>query len=56
MRIAAATLAVAWLLILGAYVFAATSVQPSGVSLVAALAALLIAGTAILYAWREPGR
>jgi hypothetical protein len=56
MRIAGATLGVAWLIVLGAYAYAATLVNPSVGSVVAAVAALLIAGTAILYAWREPGR
>jgi hypothetical protein len=56
MRIAAATVGGAWLIVLAAFVYAASSVQPGGAGIVAALAALLIGGTAILYAWREPGR
>jgi hypothetical protein len=55
-RIAAAALGVALLLILVAFGYAAISVQPTLPSLVAAAAAVLIAGAGILYAWREPAR
>ncbi|HEV2414052.1 MAG TPA: hypothetical protein VGX27_04540 [Candidatus Dormibacteraeota bacterium] len=55
-RIAAVTLGIAWAVLLAAFGYAAISVQPGPGSLVAAAAALLIAGAAILYAWREPGR
>jgi hypothetical protein len=56
LKVAAATLGVAWLALLAAYAFGASSVSPTTGGLVAALAALLIAGAGILYAWREPGR
>lgn len=56
LRVAALAIGVSWLVLFGAYAFAAVSVQPAGVSLVAAAGALLIAGAGILYAWREPGR
>jgi hypothetical protein len=55
-RIGAATLGVALLVLLVAFGYAATSIQPTLSSLVAAAAAVLIAGAGILYAWREPGR
>ena len=55
-RIAALTVGVGFLALLAAFGFAATTYQPSLSSLVGAAAALLIAGAAILYAWREPGR
>jgi hypothetical protein len=55
-RVAVGTLGLAWLVVLGAFGFAAISIQPTVSSLAAAAAALLIAGVGILYAWREPGR
>jgi hypothetical protein len=55
-RIAAAALGIAWLVLLVAFAFAAVTVLPSLGSVVAALAAAAIAGAGILYAWREPGR
>lgn len=55
-RIAALTVGVGFVALLAAFGFAAISFQPSVSSLAAAAAALLIAGGAILYAWREPGR
>ena len=55
-RIAAATVGIAFVAIFAAFGFAATLSQPSLSSFAAAAAALLIAGAAILYAWREPGR
>jgi uncharacterized membrane protein YjjP (DUF1212 family) len=55
-RIGAATLGVALLALFAAFGYAAISIQPTLSSLVAAAAAVLIAGVAILYAWREPGR
>jgi hypothetical protein len=55
-RIAAVALGVAWLGVLAAFAYAATTYKPDTGTLVAAAAALLIAGAGILYAWREPGR
>lgn len=55
MRAAAATLGIAWVVLLVAFGYAAILVQPVVWSIVAAAAALLIAGAGILYAWREPG-
>jgi predicted Kef-type K+ transport protein len=55
-RSAAGHVALAWLAVLGAFVYAAVTVQPALSAVVAALAALAIAGAGILYAWREPGR
>jgi ABC-type molybdate transport system substrate-binding protein len=56
MRVATATLAVVWLVLFAAFGYAATSASPDTDTLIAAAAALIIALTAILYAWREPGR
>ena len=53
-RVAGATLALAWLIILVAFVYAATSVQPDYKSIGAAVFALGIAAASFLYAWREP--
>ncbi len=50
------TLGLAWLLLLGALGYAATSTTPDTDTLVAVAGAVIIALTAILYAWREPGR
>jgi hypothetical protein len=55
-RIGAASLGVALLALLAAFGYAAISIQPTLSGLVAAAAAVLIAGAGILYAWREPGR
>jgi len=55
-RLAAAAIGVALIVLLAAFAYAATSIQPTLSSLVAAAAAALIAGAGILYAWREPGR
>jgi hypothetical protein len=44
------------LVLVVAFGYAAISVQPTLSSLVAAAAAVLIAGAGILYAWREPAR
>jgi hypothetical protein len=55
-RIGAAALGAALLVLLVAFGYAAISIQPTLSSLVAAAAAVLIAGGAILYAWREPAR
>jgi hypothetical protein len=55
-RAGAATLGVALLVLLVAFGYAATTIQPTISSLVAAAAVVLIAGAGILYAWRDPGR
>jgi len=55
-RVAAAALGLAWIAVFAALGYAAITVQPAVSELVAALAALAIAGAGILYAWREPGR
>jgi hypothetical protein len=55
-RVAAAALGLAWIALFAAFGYAAVTVQPSVSGLVAAVAALAIAGAAILYAWREPAR
>ncbi len=55
-RVAAATLGLAWLALLAAFAYSASSVTPTTGGLVAAGAAVLIAGAGILYAWRQPGR
>ncbi|HEV2477212.1 MAG TPA: hypothetical protein VGX22_11770 [Candidatus Dormibacteraeota bacterium] len=55
-RIGAATVGGALLVLFVAFGYAAISIQPTLSSLVAAAAAALIAGAGILYAWREPGR
>jgi hypothetical protein len=55
-RIAVAALGVALLVLLVAFGYAAISIQPTLSSVVAAAAAVLIAGAGILYAWREPAR
>jgi len=54
--VAVITLGLTWLLLFGALGYAAASATPDTDTLVAAAAALIIALTAILYAWREPGR
>jgi membrane associated rhomboid family serine protease len=56
MRLAAATVGVAWIVLLAAFVYSAISVPPRVAGLVAAAAALVIAAAGFLYAWREPGR
>jgi hypothetical protein len=53
-RVAGATLAVAWLIILVAFAYAATTLQPDYKSIGAAVFALGIAAACFLYAWREP--
>lgn len=54
-RVAAATLAVAWLIVLVAFAYAATSVLPDAKTIGAAVFALGIAAASFMYAWREPG-
>lgn len=53
-RTAAAGLALAIVLGVGAFAFASYYTQPTPGALVAALAALAVAGSGLLYAWR-PG-
>ena len=54
-RVAGATLGLAWLMVLAAFVYAATIGQPDYKSVGAAVFALGIAAGCFLYAWREPG-
>ncbi len=54
-RVAGATLASAWLVVLVAFAYGATSVQPDYKSIGAAVLALGVAAACFLYAWREPG-
>jgi hypothetical protein len=56
LMVAAATLGLGALALLAAYAYGAASVDPTTGGLVAAAAAVLIAGAGILYAWRQPGR
>jgi len=56
MRVAAAVLGLAWLALIAAFTFAATSVTPDWKSIGAAAEALGIAGAGFLYAWRDSGR
>ena len=56
MEIAVAVLGLAWLAVLGAFVYAAVTVKPSVGGILSAVASLAIAGAGILYAWRDPGR
>ena len=56
MRVTAAILGLAWLVVLAAFGYAAYLVTPGPGSIVAAAALAAIAGAGILYAWREPGR
>ena len=51
-RVALLALGLAFLLILGAFGFAAIESRPTVGGIVAALAALAIAGSGLLYAWR----
>jgi hypothetical protein len=55
-RLAAVPLGIAWLIVLAAFTYAATTAKPNVATIAAAASALLIAGAGILYAWREPGR
>jgi hypothetical protein len=52
LRLAVAALGVAFVLMLAAYGFAATESRPTLGGVIAALAALAIAGSGLLYAWR----
>lgn len=53
-RVVAGALAVAWIAMLSAYVFAASTTQFSAGAVAAAVSALAIAAGGFLYAWREP--
>jgi len=52
LRVAVYALGLAFVLILGAYGFAAIESRPTLGGIVSALAALAIAGSGLLYAWR----
>jgi len=52
LRVAVFALGLALVLLLGAYGFAAIESRPTPGGVVAALAALAIAGSGLLYAWR----
>jgi hypothetical protein len=54
-RVGGATIAVAWLVVLAAFAYGATSTTPDLKTAGAAVFALGIAAACILYAWREPG-
>jgi hypothetical protein len=54
-RVAAIGAGVAWLLLLAAFGFAATTVDPDVASVVAAAGLVAIAAAGFMYAWREPG-
>ena len=56
MQIAVAVLGLAWLAVLGAFVYGAVTIKPSVGGVVSAVGTLAIAGAGILYAWRDPGR
>jgi branched-subunit amino acid ABC-type transport system permease component len=53
-RVFAATLAVAWLGVLGAFVYGELRARPALSTILAAAALALIAAASFLYAWREP--
>jgi len=53
--VASTTLSAAWLVILAAFAYAATSKTPPAYTIAAAVVLIGIAGTGFLYAWREPG-
>ena len=55
LRLASITLAAAWIVMFGALVYVFTLGTPEIDVALAAISALVIAGAAILYAWREPG-
>jgi len=54
-RVSAATLALAWLAVLAAFVYSSMGPRPDTASVVAAAAVAAIAAACFLYAWREPG-
>jgi len=55
LRIMGVPLGLAWLAILGAFVYASANSRPAPSTLVAAAALAVIAGACFLYAWRDPG-
>jgi hypothetical protein len=54
LRVAAAAVGVALLLLIAAFVAGSIAAAPHAGSVLAALSAAAIAGAGILYAWREP--
>ena len=56
MRVAAAVLGLAWAMLIAAFACAASTVTPDTSSIVAAAAAVAIAGAGFLYAWPDSGR
>jgi len=54
LRAVSVALAVVWIAFVAAYLLAAASTQFTPGAVTAAVAALVIAGAGILYAWREP--
>ena len=56
LRTGGAALAAAWIVAVAGYGYAAISVTPSVGGVIAAASAFVIAGTGILYAWRDSGR
>src|SRR2546422_4009909 len=56
LRVAAAVIGLAWLALIAAFAYAASSVTPDTGSIVSAVAAAAIAGVGFLYAWRDSGR
>jgi len=56
MRVAAAVLGLAWVMLIAAFAYAASTVTPDTSSIVAAAAGVAIAGAGFLYAWPDSGR
>ena len=56
LRVAAAVLGLAWLVLIVAFAYSATTGLPDTGSVVAVVALAAIAGAGFMYAWREPGR
>ncbi len=54
MRVAAATLAIAWIALVAGYVFGAAEASFTAGAGVAAAVAVAIGAAGFLYAWREP--
>ncbi|HEY6222143.1 MAG TPA: hypothetical protein VIW26_00020 [Gemmatimonadales bacterium] len=55
LRAASITLAIAWLGVFAALIYAFTTGTPELSAVLGAISALAIAGAGFLYAWREPG-
>ncbi len=55
-RMGVSAVGLAWLGLVAAFGYAAASQQPSIAAAAAAAAGILVAASAILYAWREPDR